>query len=127
YAPAQLVRCARDHGVTARPVDVNRSDWDATLEPLSAGSHRSAVRLGLRQVKGMGEAAAAHIMAAREAGGDFTSVDDLARRAALAPRTLDALAAADAFGSLDLTRRGARWAARGTAAPLPLVAQTGER
>jgi error-prone DNA polymerase len=127
YASAQLVRCARDHGVEVRPVDVNQSDWDASMEKTPGGKHGYAVRLGLRQVKGMGEPAAARIVAARASGGPFASMEDLAVRAQLAPRTLDALAAADAFGSLTLARRSARWAARGTQAPLPLFAVHGER
>src|SRR5919106_5739315 len=51
YAPAQIVRDAREHGVEVRPVDINFSDWDCTLEPLAASSDRRALRLGLRQVK----------------------------------------------------------------------------
>jgi error-prone DNA polymerase len=125
YAPAQLVRCARDHDVQVRPVDVNHSGWDATMERVSGGPHRYAVRLGLRQVRGMGEIPAARIMQAR-ANGAFAGMEDLAMRARLEPRTLDALAKADAFGSLAMSRRGARWAARGTQAPLPLFAAHGE-
>jgi len=52
YAPAQLVRDARDHGVEVRPADVNSSDWDCTLEP---GTDRCPVRLGLRLVAGAPE------------------------------------------------------------------------
>lgn len=128
YAPAQLVRDAREHGVEIRPADVNHSDWDAVLEPgeNKEAGRRYAVRLGLRQIKGLHEAAAARIVGARAHGGRFDSVEALGRRAALDRRALDALAAGDAFGSLDLRRRGARWAARGTQAPLPLFAATGE-
>ena len=39
YAPAQIVRDAREHGVEVRPVDVNFSDWDCTLEPLAEAPH----------------------------------------------------------------------------------------
>src|SRR5690606_25027758 len=66
YAPAQLVRDAREHGVEVRPVDVNHSSWDCTLEATDDGA--MALRLGLRQVKGFGEAPAGELVAARDAG-----------------------------------------------------------
>ncbi|HAJ22931.1 MAG TPA: hypothetical protein DCL95_23235, partial [Rhodospirillaceae bacterium] len=55
YAPAQIVRDAQDHGVAVRPPDINHSDWDCTLEPAEGGF---ALRLGLRQVKGLKQAEA---------------------------------------------------------------------
>ncbi|MHA6287647.1 error-prone DNA polymerase [Maricaulis sp. CAU 1757] len=115
YAPAQLVRDAREHDVEVVPPDINFSDWDSTLEG------RGRVRLGLRQIKGMKEAAAARIVAARQAHGRFYSVSDLARRARLDRGTTDRLANADAFASLALDRRQAGWSALAEAgAPLPL-------
>src|SRR5262249_47796019 len=122
YAPAQIVRDARDHGVEVRPVDVNRSDWDCTLERANAGS--LAMRLGLRQVKGLAEAEMKRLMNARGTG--YSDVPDLARRARLPAATLDRLARADAFGSLALGRRPALWQALGLrttstdTTPLPL-------
>ena len=79
YAPAQIVRDARDHGVEVRPVCINASRWDCTLEPTDIDD-RFAVRLGLRMVRGLANVDAARILAAR---GDqpFLSVDDLWRRA----------------------------------------------
>ena len=56
YAPAQIVRDARDHGVEVRPVCVNASRWDCTLEP-TGEEDRFAVRLGLRMVRGLANAA----------------------------------------------------------------------
>jgi error-prone DNA polymerase len=134
YAPAQLVRDAREHGVEVRPPDINNSDWDCTLEPAarpqgltSEGGGRFAVRLGLRQIKGMKEPAAARILAARELGGTFASVDDLARRARLDRSTTDRLANADAFTSIALDRRKAGWTALAQAgAPLPLFEQASD-
>jgi error-prone DNA polymerase len=125
YAPAQLVRDAREHGVEVRHPDVNASDWDCTLEPLEPHSPR-ALRLGLRQIDGFREDWALEIMKAR-ALAPFTSLDDLRRRAALPARGLELLAAADAFGSLELSRRGGLWAARGLprSRPLPLFASAG--
>jgi error-prone DNA polymerase len=117
YAPAQLVRCARQHGVEVLPIDVNRSDWDNELEP-------PAVRLGLRQIIGFSEADAAKIMAARADGGPFESVEDLRRRARLHPRALELLAEADAFRSLGADRRRALWEAKAfRAEDAPLFAQ----
>jgi len=105
YAPAQLVRDAREHGVEVRPIDVNASAWDSTLE-----SER-VLRLGLRQIDHFREAWAQALMAARAAA-PFASLEDLARRAALPPRALSLLADADALGSLRLTRREAGWEVR---------------
>ena len=68
YAPAQIVRCAREHGVEARPADVNLSDWDATLEQTEAKDH-PALRLGLRQIDGLQEAEIEKLMTARESVG----------------------------------------------------------
>jgi error-prone DNA polymerase len=109
YAPAQLVQDARRHGVPVRPVDVNHSDGDCTLE--SAGD-TPALRLGFRLVGGLRLADVDAVVAAR-AGGPFRSVADLARRARLGRATLEALADADAFGSLALGRREALWHALG--------------
>jgi error-prone DNA polymerase len=103
YAPAQLVRDAREHGVEVRPVDVNHSDWNCTLE-------QSAVRLGLRMISGLPQANAEQIEQARGSG-LFHSVEDLSRRAGLSQPPLTRLAEADAFGSLDLNRRQSLWQA----------------
>ena len=140
YAPAQIVRDARDHGVEVRGADVNVSDWDCTLEGLEPddrlpgaglnGVHAPthALRLGLRQIDGFGEASAARLLAAR-AGGPFDSVADLHARTGLPRDSVEALAAADAFGSCGLTRRGALWDCRGLddAPPAPLAPRGNER
>jgi error-prone DNA polymerase len=122
YAPAQIVRDAREHGVEVRPVDINYSDWDNTLEPADRGDGLCAVRLGFRQVDGLREDEADALMAARGQG--FDSVDEVRRRGGLMRRSAELLAAADAFGSLGLTRRAALWQVRGEAAgeALPLFA-----
>ncbi len=127
YAPAQIVRDAREHGVEVRPVDVNASDWDSTLEP-RPGRRRRAVRLGFRQITGLREAWAQALVAARAAGGPFASPEALRERAGLPAEAIELLAAADAFGSLGLARRPAQWVARGgrpAPAPLPLFAAAG--
>ena len=129
YQPAQLVKEARRQGVVVRPICVNASDRDCTLEdpdrPGHAGgaslSGRPALRLGLRVIAGLRAPHAAAVCEARAAGGPFTSVADCARRAGLPRSAYDLLAGAGAFAALDLTRRQARWHAlpdRGTA-PLP--------
>ncbi|MBK1659497.1 error-prone DNA polymerase [Paracraurococcus ruber] len=85
YAPAQIVRDAREHGVAIRPADVLHSDWDCTLEPDARSTGGLALRLGLRLVQGMGEAAARRIVAARAAQEDdparAAQEDDPARAA----------------------------------------------
>jgi error-prone DNA polymerase len=111
YAPAQLVRDAREHGVEVRHPDVNASGWDAHLEP-RPGEAQHALRLGLRSIDGFREAWAEAIVEARTAA-PFRDLEDLRRRAALPPAALDRLAEADACGSLDLSRRQGMWAAKG--------------
>jgi error-prone DNA polymerase len=122
YAPAQIVRDACEHGVEVRPVDVNLSDWDNTLEPCEKTGCLRAVRLGFRQVDGVAKADMERLMAARFAG--YETPDALRRRARLNRRTLELLAAADAFGSMGMDRRAALWAVRGEApgSSLPLFA-----
>jgi error-prone DNA polymerase len=123
YAPAQIVRDAREHGVEARCVDVNLSDWDCTLELADAGSG-PALRLGLRQIDGLQEEEAKKIAAAREPAPKslFAHTHDLWLRARVRLATLEKLAAADAFRSLGLDRRQALWEVKalGSAEPLPL-------
>ena len=121
YAPAQLVRDARAHGVEVRDVDVNTSTWDCTLEPASASHQGRALRLGFREIKGFPEAAAACIVAARDGG--YRSIADLQRRAGLSKAVLERLARADAFRSMDVSRRRAAWDIRALDdVPLPLFA-----
>jgi error-prone DNA polymerase len=127
YAPAQLVRDAEQHGVEVRPVDVNRSHWDAVLEASEASRTGFAVRLGMRQVRGLANKDAAQIVLARGEE-PYASVEDLWRRAQVPGAALQRLAKADAFGSLDLRRRPAAWAVGGLSdAPLPLFAAADER
>ncbi len=118
YAPAQIVRDARENGVEVRAPDVNFSDWDNLLEPIAPG--KFAVRLGLRQVDGMREEAAQRLMAARDR--PYADLEDLKTRARLDAGSLRRLAAADAFRSLTLDRRAALWdaAALKDAPNLPL-------
>ncbi len=108
YAPAQLVRDAREHGVEVREVDVNFSTWDNSLERRDDGA--LALRLGFRQVDGFREDWAEQIADARTA--PFASVEELARRAKLPSRALRLLAEADACRSMGLERRPALWDAR---------------
>jgi DNA polymerase III alpha subunit len=120
YAPAQIVRDARAHGVEVRPVCIDASAWDCGLEPDGRGG--LALRLGFRQIKGMRAEEAARIEAAR--GNGYRDVLAVWRRAGVARRTLELLAEADAFAALGLTRREALWQVRGIGgeAPLPLFA-----
>ncbi len=127
YAPAQIVRDAREHGVAVLAVDVNASDWDSALEPQAASAGGLALRLGLRLVAGLPEAEAQAILAARQArnGAPFASVEDAAWRAGAGQRALEALVGADAFAGVGASRRRAAWDARGAASgpqALPLFA-----
>ncbi len=141
YAPAQIVRDAREHGVAVLPADVNDSQWDCTLEdragPLALTQENEtgrldkhiALRLGLRQVDGFPEHIAAQLIVAREEGGAFKDVAELQERARLSPAHVERLASADCFTSLGLSRRQALWDARSLiAAPdLPLFKAAAER
>ncbi|MBV9829870.1 MAG: error-prone DNA polymerase [Alphaproteobacteria bacterium] len=171
YAPAQIVRDAREHGVEVRAPDINFSDWDCTLEqkpspalrerggrlhqqavgegllngvkpipltptlspdgeegeepePISARpspEERRAVRLGLRQIKGLREADARQLVEARDAV--YSDSEELWRRSGLGRAALERLAAADALRSLDLDRRQGLWALKALGEPpLPLFA-----
>jgi len=120
YAPAQIVRDAREHGVTVRPIDINHSGWDSHMEPDEGDG--LALRLGMRQIDSFRQQWAEALATARKDHG-FTSTENLARRADLPSRALRLLADADAFGSLGLTRREALWEARRTpSGELPLFA-----
>jgi error-prone DNA polymerase len=160
YAPAQLVRDAREHGVELRPADVNHSQWDYTLEPIpsrkqanykasvmagldpaihvprlrQAGDvdgrvkpghdererglgNRFALRLGLRQIRGMREEDARLLVQHRGAG--YASPAELWRQSGLGPAALERLAAADAFQSMGLDRRRALWMVKALGEPPP--------
>ncbi len=136
YQPAQLVRDARDHGVPVRPIDVNHSCWDCTLEPTrqppappgvqrarhnwgrshlhrqeppaEPGAAGVFLRLGLRMLGGLGERAGRAIEETRTAG-PFASIDDFTRRTGLGQPIVKRLAEADAFGSIGADRRQALW------------------
>ncbi|MFN3524808.1 MAG: error-prone DNA polymerase [Paracoccus sp. (in: a-proteobacteria)] len=116
YAPAQIVRDAREHGVELRPICVNHSDWDNRLERRADGS--LALRLGFRQIKGFRAEDAEWIKSAR--GNGYPDPESLWLRAGLAPAVLERLAEADAFSTMGLTRRDALWAVRAIRAPAPL-------
>jgi len=180
YAPAQIVRDARDHGVEVRPACINESRWDTVvvvesleaplplrergwgegcelsgsmpvssprakksaatgIEPvpplplsptpppqggrgLSSRLPLLPLRLGLRMIRGLSNAHAAQILAARSER-PFTSIEDVWRRSAVPLAELEKLADADAFRSLGVDRRQALWQVRGLGeAPLPLFA-----
>ncbi|WP_165217109.1 error-prone DNA polymerase [Affinirhizobium pseudoryzae] len=146
YAPAQLVRDAREHGIEVLPVDVNFSDWDAALEEGTgfqprgmADQHRSmhgvirsrkSVRLGLRLVKGLSEDDIRQkLVAARGSG--YHSIRDLWLRSGLHRSVIEKLAEADAFRSIGLDRRRALWEVRALDAKqasesLPLFERVGQ-
>jgi error-prone DNA polymerase len=126
YAPAQIVRDAAQHGVEIRPVCVNASRWDTTLEAAQAG--RFAVRLGLRMVKGLTNADAAALIAAR-GNRVFVSISELWHRSGVPVSALERIAQADGFRpGLKQSRREALWALRGLPdAPLALFAAEAAR
>jgi error-prone DNA polymerase len=116
YAPAQIVRDVREHGVETRPICVNHSDWDNTLERRADGA--LALRLGLRQIKGLRREDADWLMAAR--GNGYRDPQALWLRAGLRPDVLTRLAEADAFADMGLTRRDALWQVKAIQSPKPL-------
>ncbi|MEA3079444.1 MAG: error-prone polymerase, partial [Sphingomonadales bacterium] len=152
YAPAQIVRDAREHGVEVREIDVNHSDWDCTLEnspspsgegaggrgspdspapsPLRGSSpplkeSGLALRLGLRQIDGLQREAAERLVARRP----YQTVEELHSRGRVPVHAIQRLAAADAFRSMGLDRRAALWDSRALrqAPDLPLFAHAEAR
>jgi error-prone DNA polymerase len=117
YAPAQLVRDARTHGVEVRAVDACVSGWDSTLERRADGE--PALRLGMRLVKSLPQAGVMRLLAARTQR-PFASVSDLASRAVLDRGDLEALAAAGALASLSGNRHLAFWEVAARERPVPL-------
>jgi error-prone DNA polymerase len=110
YAPAQIVRDAREHGVEVRPVDVNHSTWDCTIEDASAGE--AALRLGTRLVKGLRSTDADAISTAVSKSGAFGDIESLHRASGARATSLRHLAKADAFASMGIDRQAALWAIR---------------
>jgi error-prone DNA polymerase len=117
YLPAQLIQDAARHGVKILPIDVNESDYDATLEFEKGAPDKPALRLGFNLVKGLSINGAEAICQARSAG-RFTSVQDLLSRAALNKKDSESLAAADALNSLSGDRHRAFWTVAGADRPL---------
>jgi error-prone DNA polymerase len=109
YQPSQIVQDAVRHGVQVRPVDINHSDWDCTLEAMHCGK---ALRLGMRQVQGMRADIARQVARERMEHGAYRSLDDLRRRVHVPVSVLRTLAQADAFGSFELPRQQALWSMR---------------
>jgi error-prone DNA polymerase len=121
YAPAQLVRDAKEHEVEVRPPDINTSDWDSTLEKTSGP--RCALRLGFRQVTGLKEDDMKRLVE-RRGERPYRDPADVWRRGGLDKRQILALARADAFASMELSRRDVLWAVRAfSEASLPLLEQ----
>ncbi len=117
YAPAQIVRDAREHGIVVLPVDINRSDWDNILET-ECEDGRFSVRLGFRQVSGLKKEEMETFMQRRKEY--FTTPDQARVATGLSLPALEKLAAADAFRSMGLDRRQALWAIRGMVSDIQL-------
>ncbi|MCA9295370.1 MAG: error-prone DNA polymerase, partial [Phycisphaerales bacterium] len=111
YAPAQVVRDAREHGVEVREIDINHSHWDCTLESTD-DPDRPALRLGMRLVKGLSSADVEPIVNAVMRYGFFTSLEDLREASGVSIATLQRLASADALRSMKLDRQSALWHVR---------------
>jgi error-prone DNA polymerase len=117
YSASQLVQDAQRHGVAVRPIDINHSAWDCSLETDETGA--AALRLGLRMVKGLSDDAGQRIVAER-ASGDYRQVQALLERTGLDRRELGVLASSGALRPLSGDRHRARWAVAGAEKPMPL-------
>jgi len=117
YAPAQLVQAAQRQGVELRPVDVNHSDWDCSLE---RGASGPALRLGLRMIRGLPRQVADRLAGVRRQA-PFASAGELRHRAGLRPAELELLAAAGAVAQLAGHRHQARWQLSGQPPASPLL------
>jgi error-prone DNA polymerase len=123
YQPAQIVQDASHHGVHVRPIDVNESEWDCTLE-----GNPPALRLGMRLIKSMREADGELLRASVRRYGRFSSLGELWKKSGVSARALRTLARADAFRSLGLKRQQALWELRKfREEPLPLFESITER
>ena len=118
YSAAQLTQDVRRHGVEVRAADVNQSDWDSSLE--RTADTKPALRLGLRQIKGLSEEAGLQIVRQRSAG-RFSSIQQLLERTGVNRRELSALAAAGALKSIAGHRHKVRWTVAGVEEPMPLI------
>ncbi len=128
YAPAQIVRDARDHAVEVRPLDINASDWDSTLEPELGSADGHALRLGLRLASGLSEDEGRLVVKVRRSGNGspYASVEEVARRAGVSRKAIEALAGADAFASLGASRRAAMWDAKAVERDVPPLLRLAE-
>ena len=120
YSTSQLTQDARRKGVEVRPVDVLVSDWDNALEDWEDQSRQPAIRLGLREVRGLPEAAGRRIEAARRQGA-FRSAEDLCHRAELNRKERSLLVEAGALKALSGHRNAARWSVAGVEGQMPLL------
>ena len=118
YSASQLTQDARRHGVEIRPVCINHSEWDCTLEARQDG--KAVLRLGLRMIKGLAEEAGRRVAVHRGAAG-YTGIQQLLEWAGLDRRELAALASAGALEALEGHRHRARWAVAGAEQPTPLL------
>ena len=128
YAPAQIVRDAQNHAVEVRPLDINASDWDCTLEPDMRSADQHALRLGLRLASGLPEEEGRLIVRVRRSGNGspYGSVEDMARRTGVGRKAIEALAEADAFASLGVSRRAAMWDAKAIERDVPPLLRLAE-
>jgi error-prone DNA polymerase len=125
YQPSQLIQDAQRHGVRVLPVDVMVSDWNCALEEIWQ-PQAAALRLGLRQIKGISEVLAGRIVAARNAA-PFRDVADLVERARINAGERACLANAGALNKLSGHRHRARWDSAGAELPLPVLAGAAPR
>ena len=124
YAPAQIIRDAKQHGIKVLPIDVNHSGWDNSLE-YDAESPSHKLRLGFRQLKGLAREEADWIIAARHNG--YQTIHDIWRRAGVSPKLLELLSRGDCFQSLNINRRESLWQIKALKEkPLPLFDYAGE-
>jgi len=109
YSVSDLVKDAQKHGVEVRPVDVNHSDWNCTLE--YGRGLPPALRLGMRVVRGLAYEVVERLLEDRREQGRYSSVEQLRRRSGVSKRVVMQLADADAFRSFKRGRRSALWEA----------------
>ncbi len=119
YSPSQLVQDLKRHDVEVRPIDINASDWESSLEACADGS--ACLRLGMHLVKGLNEEAGRLLVERRPQNGGYRSIEMLVETTGLMRRDLDVLASAGALKTIAGHRHRARWAVSGVEKPLPLL------
>ena len=123
YSPHALLQSAKREGSTIKPISLNQSHWDVTIEADEPGVR--AIRLGFRLVHGLSKQGAEKLISYREAHGSWTNVHMFLKDCPLHRGDLTALVASNALAELGIGRQEALWLA--TAVPIAPILDNEEQ